>query len=79
MTARYNAMILECNQTENGDIEIITKAHGNISEHIGKVSEIGPMAVIDPNARVIGLKLYDGLFKIIPLDTNGELKAYSLR
>ncbi|XP_060861972.1 DNA damage-binding protein 1 [Metopolophium dirhodum] len=79
VTARYNTMILECVQTESGDIDIITKAHGNISDQIGKVSEIGAMAVIDPSARVIGLKLYDGLFKIIPLDKEGELKAYCLR
>lgn len=72
-------MILECVQKEGGGIEIVTKAHGNISDHVGKISEIGAMAVIDPSARVIGLKLYDGLFKIIPLDKEGELKAYSLR
>ena len=28
-----------------GDIDIITKAHGNISDQIGKISEIGAMAV----------------------------------
>ncbi|VVC45761.1 Hypothetical protein CINCED_3A017720 [Cinara cedri] len=79
VTARYNTMILECVQSPSGDIEIITRAHGNISDQVGKVSEIGTMAVIDPSARVIGLKLYDGLFKIIPLDKEGELKAYCLR
>jgi len=76
-------MILECVQTESGDIEIVTRAHGVISDQIGKISEIGAMAVIDPSARVIGVKLYDGLFKIIPLDApldkEGELKAYCLR
>lgn len=72
-------MILECVQTESGDIEIITRAHGNISDQVGKVSEIGPIAVIDPSARVIGLKLYDGLFKVIPLDKEGEIKTFSLR
>ncbi|XP_050444479.1 DNA damage-binding protein 1 [Adelges cooleyi] len=78
VTARFNTMILECNQV-NGNIEIITKAHGNISDNVGKISEVGIMAVIDPSARVIGLKIYDGLFKIIPLDKEGELKAYCLR
>ena len=29
LTARYNAMILECEQTEDG-IEIITRAHGSV-------------------------------------------------
>jgi len=72
-------MILECIQTDKGDIEIITKAHGIICDNVGKISEIGAMAVIDPSARVIGLKLYDGLFKIIPLDKEGEIKAFCLR
>lgn len=76
---RYNAMILEC-IGEADNLEIITKAHGNVSDRIGKPSDTGILAVIDPKARVIGLRLYDGLFKIIPLDKdNSELKAYSIR
>ncbi|XP_027838000.2 DNA damage-binding protein 1-like isoform X1 [Aphis gossypii] len=78
LTAQYNTMILECVLKENGDIEIVTRAHGVISDKIGKISEIGTVAIIDPSARVIGLKLCDGLFKIIPLDKEGELKAYCL-
>ena len=72
-------MILEC-IGEGENIEIITKAHGNVADKIGKASETGIKAVIDPKARVIGLRLYDGLFKIIPLDKdNPELKASSIR
>lgn len=72
-------MILEC-IGEGEDIEIITKAHGNVADRIGKASETGIKAIIDPKARVIGLRLYDGLFKIIPLDKdNPELKASSIR
>lgn len=79
LTQRYNAMILEC-QTTGEDIEIITKAHGNVADRVGKPAETGILAVIDPKARVIGLRLYDGLFKIIPLDKDtNELKATSLR
>ncbi|XP_011303524.1 DNA damage-binding protein 1 [Fopius arisanus] len=79
LTTRYNAMILECSG-EGEEIEIITKAHGNVADRIGKPSETGIKAVIDPKARVIGLRLYDGLFKIIPLDKdNPELKASSIR
>ena len=72
-------MILECHGSGE-DIEIKTKAHGNVADRIGKPSETGIKAVIDPKARVIGLRLYDGLFKIIPLDKdNPELKASSIR
>lgn len=79
LTQRYNAMILEC-QTNGDDIDIITKAHGNVADRVGKKAETGILAVIDPKARVIGLRLYEGLFKIIPLDKDtNELKATSLR
>lgn len=79
LTHRYNAMILEC-AVQGDDIEIITKAHGNVADRIGKPSETGILAVIDPKARVIGMRLYEGLFKIIPLDRDThELKATSLR
>ncbi|KAH9630057.1 hypothetical protein HF086_008027 [Spodoptera exigua] len=80
LTARYNAMILEWRTTASGELEVVTRAHGNVSDRIGKPSENGILAVIDPQARVIGLRLYDGLFKIIPLDKDStELKAASLR
>lgn len=79
LTHRYNAMILEC-LVQGDDIEIVTKAHGNVADRIGKPAETGILAVIDPKARVIGMRLYEGLFKIIPLDRDThELKATSLR
>lgn len=79
VTMRYNAMILEC-ISDGDNLDIITKAHGNVADRIGKPSETGILAVIDPKARVIGLRLYDGLFKIIPLDKdNYELKASNFR
>lgn len=79
ITQRYNAMILEC-RGDNENLEILTKAHGNVSDRIGKPSENGIIAIIDPDARVIGLRLYNGLFKIIPLEKdNFELKASSIR
>lgn len=64
----------------NGELDVVTRAHGNVADRIGKPSENGILAVVDPQARVIGLRLYDGLFKIIPLDRDSsELKAASLR
>lgn len=79
LTQRYNAMILEC-VVKDEDIQIITKAHGNVADRIGKPAETGILAVIDPKSRVIGMRLYEGLFKIIPLDKDTtELKATTLR
>ncbi|XP_067655980.1 DNA damage-binding protein 1-like isoform X1 [Haliotis asinina] len=79
LTARYHAMILECQQ-EGDTLEIITRAHGNVQDRIGRPSETGIIGIIDPQCRVIGLRLYDGLFKVIPLDRdNRELKAFNIR
>lgn len=79
LTNKYNAMILECQQ-DGENIEIITRAHGNVQDRIGRPSETGIIGIIDPLCRVIGLRLYDGLFKVIPLDRdNKELKAFNVR
>lgn len=79
LTAKYNAAILEC--VQYGDsIEIITRAHGNIADTFSRPAETGNIGIIDPECRVIGLRLYDGLFKVIPLDRdNRELKAFNIR
>ena len=61
VTQRHNAMILEVNEADG---EIVTKAHGNVGDRIGKQSETGTIAVIDPDARMIGLRIYDSLFKV---------------
>lgn len=62
------------------ELEIITKVYGNVGDRIGKKSDTGIMAVIDPESRAIGLRIYDSLFKVIPLDKDvSELKAYNIR
>ncbi|XP_025085056.1 DNA damage-binding protein 1-like [Pomacea canaliculata] len=79
LTARYNAMILEYQQ-DGETTEIIARAHGNVQDRIGRPSETGIIGIIDPQCRVIGLRLYDGLFKVIPLEReNKELKAFNIR
>ncbi|CAL1299313.1 unnamed protein product [Larinioides sclopetarius] len=79
LTHKYSAAILEC-INDGGNLEIITRAHGNVSDAIARPSETGSIGIIDPLCRIIGLRLYDGLFKIIPLDKEmKELKAFNLR
>ncbi|XP_033123862.1 DNA damage-binding protein 1-like [Anneissia japonica] len=79
LTAKYNAAILEYKQDGN-EVDIITKAHGNVQDRIGRPSETGLIGIIDPDCRAIGLRLYDGPFKVIPLDKdNRELKAFNVR
>jgi len=79
LTHRHNAIILEC--FRDGEvIDIITKAYGNVSDEISRESETGSLALIDPTCKLIGLRLYDGLFKIIPLDKeNKDFKAFVIR
>ena len=70
LTARYNAMILECvaptdeSSASDGAFEIVTRAHGNVQDRIGRPAETGIIGIIDPSCRVIGLRLYNGLFKV---------------
>ena len=81
VTRKFHAMILEVEVGPNGkDFEIVTKAYGDVRDKIGKKSETGTIAVIDPESRVIGLRLYDSLFKVIPLEKDqAELKAFNIR
>jgi len=67
-------MILEFIQ-ESDKIQIITKGYCNVFDNDG--IPIGFMAIIEPNAKIVLLKLFDCLFKVISLDTEGELKVFS--
>lgn len=68
-------MILEYTQASD-KIEIMTKGHCNVFDHFGVATEF--MAIIDPDAKLVMLKLFEKIFKIIPLDKEGELEVYSI-
>ena len=54
----------------------MTKASGDASDTIGRPVDNGQLGFIDPECRAIGLHLYDGLLKIIPVDpSSGQLGA----
>ncbi|XP_028397691.1 DNA damage-binding protein 1-like [Dendronephthya gigantea] len=78
LTCRYRVFILSYNA---GPGDIITRAYGDVQDKIGRPSDTGVMAIIDPECRIIGLRLYDGLFKVIllELDSSKELKAFNIR
>ncbi|XP_020628267.1 DNA damage-binding protein 1-like [Orbicella faveolata] len=78
LTARYRVFILSY-KPETGDV--VTRACGDVQDRIGRPSDTGLIGIIDPQCRMIGLRLYDGLFKVIPLelDSNKELKAFNIR
>jgi hypothetical protein len=47
--------------TEKG--ELLTLASGDLTDRIGRPAECGQIGVVDPDCRVLGAHLYDGLFK----------------
>lgn len=81
LTSKHNVFILEINRDpERGDFEVNTLAHGLIAERIGHPSESGAICVINPKARLIALRIYDGMFNIIKLDfKNKEIKSFNIR
>jgi len=68
-------MVLEYTQASD-KIEMITKGHCNVFDHFGVATEF--MGIIDPNAKLVMLKLFKKIFKIIPLDKEGEIEAYTI-
>jgi len=82
LTHKYHVAILECVQGPQPDsIDIITRRSGNIADPASRPAENGMVVIIDPSCRMIGLRLYDGLFKVIPLDKSksGDLEAFNIR
>ncbi|KAA8519402.1 hypothetical protein F0562_013658 [Nyssa sinensis] len=76
-TERYKFCVL---QWDAEAAEVITRAMGDVSDRIGRPTDNGQIGIIDPECRLIGLHLYDGLFKVIPFDNKGQLKeAFNIR
>jgi len=46
--------------------ELVTRANGDVRDNVGRPVDNGQIGVIDPESRMIGLHLYDGLFKVPP-------------
>ena len=44
--------------------KIITRAVGNVKDRVGKELECGQRGFIDPDNRMIGMLLYEGLIKV---------------
>lgn len=69
LTHKNHASILECIEGEQPDtIDIIIRASGYIGESSSRKAENGIIVIVDPSCKLIGLRLYDGLFKVIPID-----------
>lgn len=84
LTHKYQVAILECVPGRHQDtIDIITRRSGNIADPASRPAETGNIVIIDPSCRMIGLRLYDGLFKVIPIDMKSNkpdvLEAFNIR
>ncbi|CAK8578715.1 unnamed protein product [Lathyrus sativus] len=76
-TERYKFCVL---QWDTETSELVTRSMGDVSDRIGRPTDNGQIGIIDPDCRLIGLHLYDGLFKVIPFDNKGQLKeAFNIR
>lgn len=75
---KYKFCILSFDVDEK---KIVTEANGDIADKIARPREMGQIAVIDPDRRMIGMHLYDGLFKVIPMDpvSGGISDAFNVR
>ena len=79
LTGRNQGCILQYKE-KNGGCEIITKASGDISDAVGRPPETGIIGIIDPASKLIGLRLYQGIFKFLPYDpASEELRPFNVR
>ncbi|GBG61192.1 hypothetical protein CBR_g19725 [Chara braunii] len=76
-TERFKFCVLEYDLETK---ELNTRAMGDVSDKIGRPTDTGHIGIVDPDCRMIGLHLYEGLFKVIPIDSKGQLKeAFNIR
>lgn len=84
LTTKYHVAILEAVEGSQPDtIDIVTRRSGNVADPASRQAETGNIVIIDPASKMIALRLYDGLLKIIPLDNKNnkyqELEAFNIR
>ncbi|CAM9422865.1 unnamed protein product, partial [Hapterophycus canaliculatus] len=77
LTERYQFCVLQYDPVRQ---EIRTKSSGSVKDRIGRAIDNSKIGVMDPQSRMIGLHLYEGHFKVIPMDAKGQLKdAFNIR
>ena len=68
--------------------EILTRASGDVggfrfdnlrTEISGRKADLGPIAILDPQNRQIGLHIYDGVFRVMDLEDGQLGDSYPLR
>lgn len=59
--------------------KIETRAAGDTSSRTSRIADTGQIGIIDPQCRVIALRIYDGLLKIIPISGGRLQEAFDVR
>ncbi|KAI9168227.1 hypothetical protein H9P43_007599 [Blastocladiella emersonii ATCC 22665] len=68
-TERFQYAILSWDATH---ARFVTEQAGSLAERAGRPIEDAPLCFVDPKARFLGLLLYQGMLKIVPLDDSGN-------
>ncbi|MEW5313036.1 MAG: hypothetical protein WDW38_004630 [Sanguina aurantia] len=55
--------------SDTGELE--TRAYGDVRDSIGRPSDNGQLAALDPDCRMIGLHIYGGMLKVMPILDRG--------
>lgn len=61
LTERKHFCILSYDENNN---TLITRAKGNLKDQVGRSLEQGQRGALDPEGRMIGMMLYEGLLKV---------------
>ena len=95
-TRAANALEMSLRLVRTTTGELLTRANGDLTDRIGRPTEAGPVrmysacasvlshppqiCIVDPECRMIGLHMYDGAFKVIPISQDGSLReAFNIR
>ncbi|GMH41385.1 hypothetical protein BSKO_09295 [Bryopsis sp. KO-2023] len=76
LTERNRLCILQYDSVQG---ELVTKASGDVMDKIGTHAKHGSVGIVDPECRMIGLHLYNGLFKAIPMIGSQVQEAFNIR
>jgi DNA damage-binding protein 1 len=68
---RYHCCLLSFDRTK---WELVNEYSGEVMDRIGRPDENGHIGIVDPECRMLGLRLYTGLFKVLPFDNKYMLK-----
>lgn len=64
---------------DNVNKKFITRASGNLKDRAGRELEYGYRTTVDPDGRMIGIIIYQGSFKILPISGQNLKEAFNVR